>query len=642
MAKRGPPDPVHSMNAEQLVGALRLARVGVWDLDLATGKLTLSPENASLFGMAPAELPDDLASLTALVYFADREAVSRALEEALRIDALLSVEFRIAPPLALERWVASEGTVVRDTAGRAVRVVGVHLDITERKVAERALRENERRLAGVIDSAMDAILSVDEEQRIVLFNGAAERMFRCTANEALGEPLERFLPERFRTSHFEYVRDFGRTGGTNRRMGRLGTVSGLRSDGTEFPLEASISQAEIGGEKLYTVILRDVSERKRLEEELLHSRKMDAIGRLAGGIAHDFNNFLTVILGCCELAQESVGSSGTAHAAILQARTAAERASNLTQQLLAFARKQAIEPRILDVNSSVRSVESMLRRLIGEHIQLELELGPDTGAAHFDGGQFEQVLVNLALNARDAMHGGGRLRIRTRRAEVDGERARGVLEPGSYIELEVSDTGIGMGREVQTHLFEPFFTTKERGRGTGLGLAICHGLVTQHRGAIEVESVPQAGTTLRVLLPRLGGVATAPEPARVDPVGGDETILLVEDDVHVREVALASLRSRGYDVLAASSGPDALELVRALDRPLDLLFTDVVMGRMSGTELAVEIRRVRPATKILFASGYTEVALREQALTDLGAAFLRKPYTPEALRRKVRELLDSL
>ncbi|MCC6405688.1 MAG: response regulator, partial [Planctomycetes bacterium] len=496
--------------------------------------------------------------------------------------------------------------------------------------------------SGVIDSAMDAILSIDEEQRIVLFNGAAERMFRCTASEALGESLDRFLPERFRTSHYEYVRDYGRTGGTSRRMGRLGTVSGLRTDGTEFPLEASISQVELGGEKLYTVILRDVSERKRLEEELLHSRKMDAIGRLAGGIAHDFNNFLTVILGCCELAQESVGSSGTAHAAILQARTAAERASNLTQQLLAFARKQVIEPRMLDVNSSVRGVEPMLRRLIGEHIQLELDLAPDTGVVHFDGGQFEQVIVNLAINARDAMHGGGRLRIRTRRVDVDAVRARGVLEPGPHTELEVTDTGIGMGRDVQTHLFEPFFTTKERGHGTGLGLAICHGLVTQHRGAIEVESVPLAGTTLRVLLPRLAENATLPEPARVDPAGGDETILLVEDDVHVREVAIASLRSRGYDVLSASSGQEALELVRALDRPLDLLFTDVVMGKMSGTELAVEVRRLRPAAKILFASGYTEVALREQALTDLGAAFLQKPYTPEALRRKVRELLDSL
>jgi PAS domain S-box-containing protein len=358
--------------------------------------------------------------------------------------------------------------------------------------------ETQARLLTIIDSAMDGIITVDEAQRVVMFNQAAERIFGVPASRAMGMPLSGFIPERFREAHAHHVGAFGRTGQTSRQMGRLGTVSGLRADGTEFPIEASISQAVCDGERLYTVIIRDIAERRSLEAQLIQSQKMEGIGRLAGGIAHDFNNLLMAVFNYLKLASNRLEPGHPARPALAQAHEAATRAAELTRQLLTFARKQAVRPRLVWPRDILSRMDQMLRRLIGDDIDFRTEIAPDTGAVMADPSQLEQVLMNLVVNARDAMPEGGRLAVAT--ANLNEPAAADGF--GRSVEISVSDTGHGMSPEVLSHLFEPFFTTKEPGKGTGLGLAICHGIVRQSGGRIEVRSSPGAGSRFRVILPR--------------------------------------------------------------------------------------------------------------------------------------------
>lgn len=428
-------------------------------------------------------------------------------------------------------------------------------------------------------------------------------------------------------------------------MGRLGTLYGLRSDGREFPIEASISMAEHDGRKYFTVILRDVTERKRLESQLLQAQKMESIGRLAGGVAHDFNNLLMAMANYLALAMCRLEPDHPARGHLSHTMQAADRAAGLTRQLLAFARKQIINPKVICPREVVANIEPMLRRMIGEDLTLRTVLQPDSGNVMADVSQLEQVLMNLAVNARDAMPRGGTLTIETTNSRLDEEycRTRVGATPGEYVLISVTDSGAGMTPEMLGRLFEPFFTTKEPGKGTGLGLATCHGIVNQHGGHIAVYSEVGRGTSVKVFLPRAGEPAHpgGTSAAAAAPRGGTETILLAEDSDMVRDLATTALREAGYTVIAGADGRRALEAARAFPGRIDLVVTDVVMPEMSGVVLAQEIEKDRPGMRVIYMSGYTEETISGHGVPSGGTHFIAKPFMTDVLLGKVREVLDA-
>jgi PAS domain S-box-containing protein len=400
------------------------------------------------------------------------------------------------------------------------------------------------------------------------------------------------------------------------------------------------------------VVVHDITECKRaekeiaaLEEQLRQARKMEAIGRLAGGIAHDFNNLLTPIVGYSQLAISTLHPSDPMRQDIQEIQKSAERAAKLIRQMMTFSRRQALKPQVLNLNSVLLDMDKMLRQLIEENIELVTLSAPDLGSVKMDPGQFEQVLVNLVVNARDAMPNGGKLILETSNVTLDQDFVyqHGRMIPGRYVRMTVSDTGIGMSEEVKTHLFEPFFTTKEHNKGTGLGLSTVYGIVKQSNGYILVYSEPDRGTTFKIYFPLVEEEASA--LPRRDEIGylpkGNETVLLVEDEPLVRGLAVRILREQGYKVLEASNGNEALRIAQGnAGKGIHLLLTDVVMPQMGGKELADRLKALRPGIKVLFTSGYTDNAVVQHGLLDPDIAFLEKPLSPSALARKVRELLD--
>lgn len=504
---------------------------------------------------------------------------------------------------------------------------------------------NHAALLSIIHSAMDAIITVNESQRVVIFNRAAARIFGVTVEDAIGSPLERFIPERARGAHAEHVREFGMTGASERSMGRLGMLYALRSDGKEFPIEASISHADFGGQKYYTVILRDITEKRKLEGQLLQAQKMESIGRLAGGVAHDFNNLLMAMFNYIQLASRKLDADHPARAHLAHVQETAERAAALTRQLLAFARKQTIHPRVLCPRETVASMEPMLRRMVGEDLKLRTVLAPDTGNVLADVSQLEQILMNLAVNARDAMPSGGTLTIETSNVELDDVycRTRVGATPGEHVMIAVTDSGAGMTPEVLGRLFEPFFTTKPPGKGTGLGLATCHGIVNQHGGHIAVYSEVGHGTAVKVFLPRVNEKTSrkAPVAANSPARGGNETILLAEDSELIRDLASEALREAGYTVLVAEDGRKALAISQKHTGPIHLLVTDVVMPEMNGVQLAEQMAGTRPETPVIFMSGYTEETVVHHGVALGESPFIAKPFMTDALVRRVREVLDA-
>src|SRR5205809_352974 len=390
---------------------------------------------------------------------------------------------------------------------------------------------------------------------------------------------------------------------------------------------------------------RDVTERLGLEQQLRLAQKMEAVGRLAGGVAHDFNNILTAITGHAELLLEALGLNYPRRADVDEIRRSAERAAGLTRQLLAFSRQQVLQPKVVDLNALVLDMDKLLRRLIGEDVELATVLDPTLGRVTADPGQLEQVIVNLAVNARDAMPQGGKLTLETRNIDLDSSYTleHSLVKPGPYVQLTVSDSGIGMDEETQAHAFEPFFTTKPRGQGTGLGLAMVYGTVKQSGGFIWVYSEPGRGATFKIYLPRVDTpteAAALPAPA-VQPARGPETVLLAEDEPAVRAIAQPALERHGYTVLPAATGAAALALAAQHAATIDLLLTDVVMPGMSGRDLADRLTAQRPGIRVLYISGYTDNAIVRHGMLEPGLAYLQKPFRPDALVRKVREVLDG-
>jgi hypothetical protein len=546
-------------------------------------------------------------------------------------------------------WLSGVVKVVTAAAsiGTAITLIPLiprALKVPSPKQLEAAVTEGRRaeiRFRSILAAAPDALVIVNSEGYIQLVNAQAEKLFGYGRDELLGLAIDLLVPARLGDIHPAHRAAYAREP-LPRPMGGQLHLFAQRKDGSEVPVEISLSPLETDEGLLVMAAVRDVTERRALEAQLLQAQKMEAIGRLAGGVAHDFNNVLTAILCSADLLLEDLAAADTRREEVEEIHESAERAAALTHQLLAFSRKQVLQPEVLNLDAVVANVQKMLQRLIPENMELLTVLAGDLGAVLADRGQIEQVILNLALNARDAMPTGGQLTIETANVELDEEyttQHAGVV-PGRYVMLAVSDTGVGMDEETKMHLFEPFFSTKGPGRGTGLGLPTVYGIVKQSGGNIWVYSEPGQGAAFKIYLPRVEAAPTAEGPAKLAARGGSETILLVEDAKSVRTVTRRLLEAYGYTVLEASGGADALRVARDHRGPIDLLLTDIVMPGVSGTEVARQLAELRPGVRVLYMSGYTDNAIVHHGVLDPGIAFLQKPFTREGLAHKVREVLE--
>lgn len=532
-------------------------------------------------------------------------------------------------------------------------------DITARIRTEETLRASEARTRSILHSTPDAIITADHRGQVVGWNDGAAALFGRTEAEMLGQSLDVIMPERYRALHRAGL-DRVATGGAPHVADRVLELAGLRRDGAEFPLELSLSHWESAEGRCFTSIIRDITGRKRVEAEsaalqaqLQQAQKMESIGRLAGGVAHDYNNMLAVILGHVELALVRADASPPLREDLTEIYKAATRSAQITAQLLTFARKQVVQPQVLDINATVAHSLTMLRRLIGEQVQCIWEPAADLWPVSMDQVQIDQILTNLCLNARDAIGGVGTLIVATANRVVDATQCA-VLRatapdamPGDFVQLTVTDSGCGMSPDILHRIFEPFYTTKDVGKGTGLGLAAVHGAVRQNGGFIAAASVPGEGTTFEIYLPRCTSDVTdlsVPAPAALT-MRGDETVLVVEDEPAVRRMTARALARQGYTVLEADSPREAMRLAQERSAAIALLLTDVQMPEMSGYDLVVAMRPAHPYLKHLFMSGYPAghpVHGREGAPQpeDMGH-FIAKPFTLAALTAKVREVLDG-
>ena len=539
-------------------------------------------------------------------------------------------------------------TVPARGSAEAVTMAMAFNDMTRRlrDQAER-LSTSYLRFSTVTQSARDAIVSSDEHGHITFWNRSAEAIFGYSESEVLGKPVMMLIAEADRAA---YTAALPAPKADDLTLGHVIEVTGLRNDGKPFPSEFSLASLHGPAGTTFTAVVRDVMERKQTQEalrqrdeQLRQSQKMEAIGRLAGGVAHDFNNLLMAMHGYAELLSESLDEGDERKSDAMEILKAVERAAGLTRQLLAFSRRQLITQQAIALDELVESMRNMLQRLIGQNIQIVTEIWPGVAPVLADATQLEQILVNLVVNARDAMPDGGRITIELRNVEFDkvGVAAHPGLQPGDYIELVVSDTGSGMDAETASRIFEPFYTTKPGGKGTGLGLATVYGIVQQNSGSIEVQSRIGHGTTFYIYLPRavdLGKPASAPPPSSTT---GCETVLLVEDDDRVRALVSNMLKKNGYTVLLASAADQALEIAARHRGRIHVLLTDVVMSGLSGRILSERLTAARPETRVLYMSGYSDEAILRHGVKNAPAHFIQKPFAVEALAQKLRETLSE-
>jgi len=516
------------------------------------------------------------------------------------------------------------------------------------KQAEDALRESEEKYRTLYDSSRDAVMLITPDKVFLNGNPACVKMFGCR-NE------DEFIFLTPAALSPEYQPDGDSSVEKSQKMISIAMEQGShffewkhkRVDGEEFYSTVLLASMKLYGKKILQATVRDITEHKKLETQLLQAQKMEAIGKLAGGVAHDFNNILTTIIGNAELALMDVIKDESLRTGIEEIKKAGKRAASLTRQLLAFSRKQIIQPKILNINELLTDIEKMLGRLIGEDIELLTIPEPALWQVKIDPGQIEQVIINLAVNARDAMPKGGKLTIETDNADLNENyfREHGIEgeKSGHYVVLAVSDTGSGMDKKTQEHIFEPFFTTKEVGKGTGMGLSTIYGIIKQNNGFVWVYSEPGQGATFKVYLPEVKKDADLEkkEQTHVDDLSGSETVLIVEDNDSLRNFAQKILHIYGYRTLNAENGEDALMVCKEHDGRIDLMITDVVMPKIGGREAAKRLQPLYPQMKVIYMSGYTDNAIVHHGVLEPGLNFLEKPFTPEGLARKVREVLDA-
>jgi PAS domain S-box-containing protein len=630
----------------QLRSSQQIARLGSWDLDLITMKLDWSDQTFELFDQSPATFVPSFDEFARLVHPDDRSTMHAHFDRALAGDD----DF---PPTAVgivndsgRQWVLEVfGAVRRDGNGRPLSVYGTAQDITERKRMEAALRMSEKRYRAIVDQATDGIFIMDLQGKVLQVNPAFARSHGYTVDEMLRLGLDGI--------------DVERTAPLPGRLARLLAGESLtfevehrRKDGSLLPLEVASVLVEFDDTKAIIAFHRDLSSRRRaeaenvrLETQLRQAQKMESVGRLAGGVAHDFNNMLTVILGQTELAIHALDPSNPLHNSLQEIQKAAQRSADLTSKLLAFARKQTVSPRVLDLNETVTGMLKMMQRLIGENIDLCWQPQPELWTVRMDPSQVDQILANLCVNAKDAISGVGKVTIEAsnRTFGEDYCASHAEIVPGEYVLLAVSDDGCGMDTNTLSHIFEPFYTTKALGKGTGLGMATVHGIVKQNHGMIDVHSELGQGTTVLIYLPRtIESSGETPKPHLAEPaIRGRETILLVEDEPAILSLTTAILSGLGYAVVAARTPGEATRLAKEHAGRIQLLLTDVVMPEMDGRALAKNLLLLYPTLKCLFTSGYTADVIAHHGLLESGVHFISKPFSRSDLATKVREVLDG-
>ena len=616
-----------------------IASLGSYVLDLPTGLWTSSSTLDQVFGI-DRNYAHTVAGWTALIHPDDRTMMVDYFEkEVVGKGRSFDRDYRIIRlDDQSERWVHGLGRLEFDAHGKPTRMLGTIQDITTQK----RTTEAHARLAMAVGQAAEAIVITEPDGTIVYVNPAFEKITGYSTEEAVGQN-SRILKSG------EHDAEFYRQMWATLTAGRVwrGHIINRRKDGVLFEEDATLSPVLDATNKLvnYVATKRDVTNEAALENQLRQAQKMEAIGHLAGGVAHDFNNMLQSVMGFTELALGRVPPDHPVREDLDEILRGARRAADLTKQLLTFARKQAITPRVLDLNDAISTSLKMLRHLVGENINLTWLPGGALWPVKMDPSQIDQLLANLCINARDAITGAGKITIETVNQSIDEAYCfrQPNAVPGDYVLCRVSDDGCGMEKDVQAHIFEPFFTTKSAGEGTGLGLAMVYGIVKQNRGFINVYSETGQGTTFRIYLPRLESDAAdkAKKTAAPTNLGGTETILLVDDEIGVRTIVTLLLKHFGYTVLTADGPEVALRMAAQHAGPIHLLLTDVAMPGMNGRDLALKLAETRPATKVLFISGYAAIAIAKSDLSSAAAAFLAKPFTRDELARKVRNVLDS-
>jgi PAS domain S-box-containing protein len=572
----------------------------------------------------------------------DRERVKAAALDARRTGIGKTLEYRLRHKDGTWLWLESTSSVICNTKSEPEKLVIVNRDITERKRAEEALRQSEAGFRSVVEDAPYGIYRASSTGQFLQVNPALEKM--------LGYELQNeLLKSELVTDIFLHAGEYERLTELLIRTNEIKDVETewKRRNGTPITVRCSGRRIndENGMPAYFEVFAEDVTEKRVLEKQLRMAQKMEAIGRLSGGIAHDFNNLLGVIIGYSHVLKKELGDNSALCEHAVEIEKAGQRAASLTKQLLAFSRQQVLTPAVLNLNTLVSDMEGMLPRLLGEDIEVSLALDSELGSVKADQSQLEQVIMNLAVNARDVMPQGGKLKIQTANVELDQAYARDHpgSKAGNYVLLAVTDTGTGMNTETLAHIFEPFYTTKERGKGTGLGLATVYGIVKQSNGYIFVDSAPGKGATFQIYLPQHVG-KPATDEREVDSgekLRGSESILLVEDSEPLRKLAQTFLESAGFRVQSAEHGEDALQVASRHGKTFDLLLTDVVMPGMNGRVLAEHLLPRQPGMKVLYMSGYTDSFIAGHGVLESGTHLLHKPFTDEVLIRKVREVLDG-
>lgn len=613
--------------------ASEAAHIGGWRYDLDSEEIIWSNEVARIHRREPGFNPTIEQGLQFYVP-EHRELIRSLLDRCTETGTPFDEEMQIIVDDGQRIWVRAIGVPVRDGSGRVTAIQGAFQDINPRKLAQEETRQLSERLRSTLENISDGFIMLDKDWRLTFINRQGEAMVNRTRNDLLGQSLWKIFPEAVGSpfeSHYTKA-----------------VESNQSVSFEEYfpPLKTWFSVSAYPSEEGLAIYFRDVTHLKSLETQLQEAQRLEAVGQLTGGIAHDFNNLLTVVIGNAELLAESLDDKEEPLELVHSIQSAANRGADLTKSLLAFARRQPLQPRAVDAVALLYGLETLLRRALGEDVDLKINAEKNLRLVRVDPAQLESALLNLALNARDAMPGGGRLTIEVRPASIDAEYAEEHpdVDPGDYVLLVITDSGIGVAPQNLPKLFEPFYTTKERSKGSGLGLSMVFGFVKQSGGHVAVYSEVGIGTSVRMYLPPSEGQEAAylPESPEESLVGGSETILLVEDDDLVRQFAVRQLRDVGYKVLDAPHGPAALAIMRNHDEPIDLLFTDVIMPEgMSGRVLADEACKLQPDLKVVFSSGYTETAILHHGRLDANVALLNKPYRRAELVACIRDALDA-
>ncbi len=627
----------------RLSEARKLAGLGYWDWDVATGEVHWSSEVYTIFRRDPAEFKTTIDSILALSPWPDdRQRAQALVQKVINTREKGEYDQKFLFPDGRVGYYHSTYQGYFNAQGELVSMSGTVIDITKRKQAEEELRQSEERYRSLVEHTMDGYFIVEiPSGRLVFINHRMGHIFQYGMQEALALTIWDLIAPK----QHDLIRNFihecsHRTGPRYNSY----TVNAICRDGQIIRADMSISIVQYQGKDVLQGVLRDVTESEKLHRKLEQAQKMESVGRLAGGVAHDFNNMLGIIIGRVEMMLLERKPEDPDYGNLMEIRSAVVRSSDLTRQLLAFARRQTIAPKMLDLNESIELTLKMITRTIGEDIHLSWKPWDDPCPVKVDPIQIDQILINLCLNARDSISHHGTITVETANTEIDaGYCARHAeFKPGSWVQLTVSDDGCGIDKESQDLIFEPFFTTKAVGKGTGLGLATVYGIVKQNGGFIYVYSEPGMGSAFKIYLPRTkDSISKLPvSPAGTIPEGV-ETILMVEDEPAVLELGKIALERFGYSVLTAQTPGEALDLAERLDGPIHLLITDVIMPGMNGKALKNSIQNIKPGIKILFMSGYSSEVITHRGILEENVNFLQKPFSIEALSTKVREILDQ-